>query len=72
MFVNKKFVNEGFITKITKILCHKNLELYGKYLCEQQKPGLFFDWPGNEATIRNDDFDFKVANPYNPEILAIL
>ena len=39
---------------------------------EQQKPGLFFDWPGNEATITNDDFDFKVANPYNPEILAIL
>ena len=29
MFVNKKFVNEGLITKITKILCHENLELYG-------------------------------------------
>ena len=38
---------------------------------EQQKPGLFSDWPGNEATISNDDFDFKVANPYNPEILAV-
>ena len=36
-----------------------------KCLCEQQKPGLFFDWPGNEATISNDDYDFKVANPYN-------
>ena len=29
MFVNKKFVNEGLITKITKILCLENLELYG-------------------------------------------
>ena len=29
MFVNKKFVNVGLITKITKILCHENLELYG-------------------------------------------
>ena len=29
MFANKKFVNEGLITKITKILCHENLELYG-------------------------------------------
>jgi len=27
--VNKKLVNEGSITKITKILCHENLELYG-------------------------------------------
>jgi len=26
--VNKKFVNEGSITKFT-ILCHENLELYG-------------------------------------------
>ena len=43
-----------------------------KYLCEQQKPRFFFDWPGNKATISNDDFDFKVANLYNPEILAIL
>ena len=31
MFVNKKFVNEGLITKITKILCYENLELYGKH-----------------------------------------
>jgi len=29
IFVNKKFVNEGSITKFTKILCHENLELYG-------------------------------------------
>ena len=29
MFVNKKFMNEGLIMKITKILCHENLELYG-------------------------------------------
>jgi len=27
--VNKKLVNEGSITKFTKILCHENLELYG-------------------------------------------
>ena len=26
-FVTKKFVNEGSITKFTKILCHENLEL---------------------------------------------
>ena len=32
MFVNKKFVNEGLITKITKILCHENLELYGRLI----------------------------------------
>ena len=32
MFVNKKFVNEGLITKITKILCHENLELYGIWI----------------------------------------
>ena len=35
-----------------------------KCLSEQQKPGLFFDWPGNEATITND-LAFKVAIPYN-------
>ena len=29
MFVNKKFVNKELITKITKTLCHENLELYG-------------------------------------------
>ena len=26
MFVNKKFMNEELITKITKILCHENLD----------------------------------------------
>jgi len=31
--VNKKFVNEGSITKFTKILCHENLELYGIAVC---------------------------------------
>jgi len=29
--VIKKFVNEGSITKFTKILCHENLELYGTH-----------------------------------------
>ena len=33
-FVNKKFVNEELITKITKILCHENLELYGMLVLE--------------------------------------
>ena len=41
-----------------------------KYPCELQKQGLFFDWPGNEATISNDDYDFKVANSYNLVILG--
>ena len=27
--MNKKFVNEGLITKITKILYHENLDPYG-------------------------------------------
>ena len=37
MFVNKKFMNEGLIMKITNILCHGNLELYGiAYLSNQQ------------------------------------
>ena len=38
MFVNKKFVNEGLITKITIILCHENLELYGKCVCYWGEP----------------------------------
>ena len=47
MFVNKKFVNEGLITKITKILCHENLELYGMctcidYITFQQPSSWFF------------------------------
>ena len=28
IFVENNFVKEGLITKITKILCHENLELY--------------------------------------------
>ena len=31
--MGEKFVKEGLITKITKILCHKNLELYGICVC---------------------------------------
>ena len=30
IFVKKKFMNEGIIMKFMKILCHENLELYGK------------------------------------------
>jgi len=35
IFVNKKFVNDGSITKFTKILCHENLELYGIFTHHQ-------------------------------------
>ena len=35
IFVNKKFVNEGSITKFMKILCHENLELYGNTLTRE-------------------------------------
>ena len=45
IFVNKKFVNEGSITKFTKKLCHENLELYGIGVKAWEQ----IQGPGNEA-----------------------
>ena len=48
IFVKKIFVNERLIMKITKILYHENLELYGTYTLGSGKQRTEYRlWPTN-------------------------
>jgi len=48
--VNKKLVNEGSITKFTKI-CHKNLELCSMYLQCRCRYSHLWSWQHNKGII---------------------
>ena len=49
----QKYIHVADVTKQGDAIMNS---LNIKCRCEQQKTGLFSDWPGNEVTISDDDF----------------